>query len=191
MSNSNEQQPPDQPGYTYSWMAGELRIEIVENTVDLADLEPVVAAIQPGFAEVVIKRRTAGPAAGGPGTPEAALVLAFVIASHGFLQEFGKDLYAGFRAAVFAAYRRAKTWANARGYSPMTAERSDLRHVVFHFPPDMTEAAVDEALMAFFSFEDEGIERQDQQIARRGGRAWIVLKFEPESKTWRIEKLVG
>jgi hypothetical protein len=81
------------------WRWSGISLRVVENTVPLTDLDPVIEGIQPEFAEVTISRRVAGPMAGGL-FPEAALVLALAVASHGFLSELGKDLYKGFRAAL-------------------------------------------------------------------------------------------
>lgn len=164
----------------WMWSSHGLRIEIVENTLDLADLQPIVEAIQPELAAVDIRRKVAGPMAS-PLTPETAVALAFVIAAHGFLQELGKDAYVGFRAGVLAAYRKAKTWANGRGYWPLRVERYDMPRVIFLFDPSMTNEAFDAAFKAFCEFPSGS-------VVSPPFPSFVVLKFDDDpSGTWRVD----
>ncbi len=81
--------------------------------------------------------------------PEAALVIAFGVAAGSFLAEFGKDAYRGLRAALFAAYGKAKAWANGRGYAPLTMEvaQSEKDVILFIFPPSMSSTTFDQAIL--------------------------------------------
>jgi len=162
----------------YFWMNGELSITLIENTLDLADLEPVACGVQPEYVEVVIRRRVAGPMAS-PITPEAALLVAFVIATHGFLQELGKDAYTGFRSALYAVYTKAKTWANGRGYSPMIIKRSDFEHVYFHLLPGMSAETFLAAFLAFCNFSDP-------EVAEQATHSTVIMEFEVKSQTWQV-----
>jgi hypothetical protein len=112
--------------------------------------------------------------------PEAALALAFAIAAHGFLEELGKDLYAAFRSGLFAAYRKAKTWANGRGYSPLTAQRHDYPHVYFHFPAGMSQATFEAAFKAFCTFADETVRERGKVTMA------VVVEFNEAAQTWVI-----
>jgi len=164
------------------WRWSGLSFTIVEDTLDLGDLDDALKAIQPEFGEVAVRRRVAGPMAGGL-YPEAALVLALAIAAHGFLSELGKDLYKGFRAALFSAYRKARTWANGRGYGPLNLEiETDAGAlVIFIFPPALDEKAFGSAILAaldFFTNIDFGAKPEDQP-------RYLVVEFEPQSGAWQ------
>jgi hypothetical protein len=177
---ADEQMEADSRAGHRMWAAGHLNIELVENTLELADLEGIVKGIQPEFADVNIKRRVAGPAAGGTGVPpEAALILAFTIAAHGFLDELGRDAYRGFRAAVFSAYARVKEWANARRYAPLILRRDDLPNVSFVFRPGMSRHAYEDAFVAFCTFHDD-------EVAQLSSEAWVSLFFD-DLKVWQVE----
>jgi hypothetical protein len=123
-------------------------ITVVENTLELADLDPLVRELQQTFVEVRITRRIAGPAAGGL-FPDAALYFALGAATAGFLNELGKEVYRGLRAAFFAVYRRAKTWANARGYAPLSIEvtRGPDDVLLFIFPANLSADRFEEAIL--------------------------------------------
>lgn len=165
------------------WRWSGLSFTVVENTLELGDIDDVVRSIQPEFAEVEVRRRVAGPMAGGL-YPEAALLLAFAIAAHGFLQELGKDAYKGFRAALFTAYKKARTWANGRGYGRLNVQIETEAGVivVFIFPPTLEETEFESVLGAALSFFRE----TDFEQAPRGGPRHVVVEFNPESRAWRI-----
>ena len=161
-----------------TWLWSGLSITIIENTIDLADLEQVVEEIQPEFMDVNIRRGAAGPMA----TPlfgDAALVLAFAIAAHGFLSEAGKDLYRGFRAALFAAYNKARTWANERGYTPLRIEiRYDSEPViVFIFESGMDRETFEGAMQAFL--------RTHSELDPSSLTHAVVMEFDQESGSWK------
>jgi len=164
------------------WRWDGLSIWIVENTIDLGDLQPILEEVQPEFGVVDVRRRVAGPMAGGL-FPEAALVLAAAIAAHGFLSELGKDVYAGFRSALYAAYQKARTWANDRGYRPLSIQlaREEGATLVFIFPAgldyDVFEAAL-QALLRLYGEVDVG--------ENPGEQPWyVVFEFEIDSAAWR------
>ena len=161
-----------------TWRWSGLSITIIENTIDLADLEQVVEEIQPEFMDVDIHRGAAGPMAS-PIFGDAALVLAFAIAAHGFLSEAGKDLYRGFRAALFAAYNKARTWANERGYTPLRIEISyDSEPViVFRFPSGMDWETFEGALQALLRAHSNA----DPSAVTHA----VVMEFDTDSGSWR------
>src|SRR4051812_2561047 len=93
-------QPVGQRGV---WTSGGVKIEIVENTITLADLDALVGELQPEFQNVDISRRIAGPMASA--LIEAAIILTFLRVADGFFAEFGKDIYKELREALLQAYR--------------------------------------------------------------------------------------
>jgi hypothetical protein len=157
------------------WMWGTLEIRIVENTLDLGDLQPLVETIQPEFPFVEIHRRSAGPMA----TPLFGdIALSIAIATHGFLGELGKDAYKAFRTALYGLYRKAKTWANGRGYRPLTISiKPDASPtVLFQFEPGMDPETFEKALaemIASYSTLSNGTAQQG-----------ILLRYDYESGRW-------
>lgn len=175
---------------TWAWSG--LSFWVVENTLDLGSLDPVVEAVQPEFGLIEIRRRVAGPAAGGL-VPEAALVAVFTVIAFSFLQELGKDAYQAFRSALFAAYRKAKTLANQRGYAPLAIEivyveeqRREEKdgeeyevpepNLYFVFQPGMDAAKFERAVQELLKVFPE-VDRSTQGY-------YVVMKFDPVSGSW-------
>ncbi len=166
------------------WRGHGLSIEIVENTVDLGSLENVVQNLQPEFDEIEIRRRVAGPMAGGPGYGEAALILAFAVASHGFLSELGKDIYQGLRRSLYVAYQRVRTKANDRGYYPPL--RIDVRYdggptIMFQFP----EAHTLESFEAALATIPAALLAIDHSDAARV----VTMNFESSTNSWVVDQV--
>jgi len=173
---------------TWAWSG--ISFVIVENTLDLGDLDAVVSSIQPEFADVRVNRRVAGPGAGGL-TPEAALLTVVTAIAIPFLAEAGKDAYRAFRSALFTVYKKAKTWANARGYAPVaveiryvapedqgSAEMAPEPNLFFVLRPGLDEEEFDRALKKLFA---------DFASIPRSKPAWyVVLEWDVATQDWRV-----
>lgn len=175
MTYTDEERQRLERARNHGWMWGTLDVSVVENTLDLADLQPLVDSIQPEFPLVDIRRSSAGPMA----TPLFGdIALSIAIATHGFLGELGKDAYKAFRIALYSAYRKAKTWANGRGYSPLTIKIKPDKSptVLFQFEPGMDPETFERALsemVGSYSHLSTGTAQQG-----------ILVRYDRESGTW-------
>ncbi len=172
------------------WLWSGLSFEIVENTLDLSDLDPIAASIQPEFAHLPVTRRVAGPMAGGL-APEGALLLVFTALAVPFLAEASKDAYRAFRGAVYLAYKKAKTWANGRGYAPLSVEMQFVTpeqraagsatgpNLYFIFRPGLEQSEFERAFSSFVALYDS--------IARTDPTWVVVLEWDAEAGSW-VEK---
>ena len=167
------------------WLWDGLTLTVVENTLSLAALEPIVRSVQPEFLEVRIRRHAAGPQSTPLGGDIALWVTLVVgagagIAAKAFLEELGKDAYRGFRAAVFAAYRRVTTWANLRGYRRLAIEidRGKGLNVLYRFPDEMGADEFERAIEALLV--------SNSRIRRRKQQDWpyIFMEFDSNSGSW-------
>ena len=106
-------------------------LQYAENTLSLAEFEDVVSELNRDFMFVGIKRRIAGPMAGGLyGDPALAFILGALAAS--FLSELSKDTYRVLKQGIFKLYKAVQTWANGREYI----------RLVFIVPADETQRSV-------------------------------------------------
>jgi hypothetical protein len=170
------------------WVLSGLSFDIVENTLDLSDLGPIVEGFQPEFASVQINRRVAGPMASGL-YPEYALLAVFTAVASAFLHQLGKDAYLATRDALFAAYKKAKTWANQRGYHPFGMQVAtkqdhapDSTHpaIFFTFPPGLSRSDFDQALLTLIDSYD--------QVDPTGGEFFVELRYDPDSGSWQVSR---
>lgn len=165
---------------------------IVENTLELTDVYPIVKKVQPEFRVVRVERRVAGPMTDGF-TPEAALIVTFAAGAIPFLAELGKDAYRAFRTALFGAYKKARTWANDRRYAALGIEiryetepkmvlidgeefEQSEPSIFFAFPPGMECEEFELAIQALL--------RSYAELNRSPGAYYVVMEFNKESASW-------
>ncbi len=186
MTNDDATTPAKRAGSNL-WRFDGLSFVIVENTLDLADLEPIVASIQPEFADIRIERRVAGTMAGGL-TPEAALLAVFAAVAIPFLAEAGKDAYKAFRSGLFGAYTKAKSWANSRGYAPLSieiryvaaegrrAEGDQEPFLYFVFRPGMDADEFERAILSLIG--------QHGTVSRADPAWFVILEWDASAGHW-------
>jgi hypothetical protein len=156
-------------------------LTIVENTIELRDLDEFVKSLQPTFVQVDVTRRVAGPMAGGF-MPEAAVYFALGAAAGAFLGELGKDAYRVCRAALFGVYRKAKTWANSRGYAPLSIAIGDESGVsiVFVFKAGLSQDEFEIAVRDLLeTLRDVDRSTGDPMMP------YVVMEVDDETGRWR------
>ena len=173
------------PARAKDFWAGEgLTFVIVENTIDLGAFDPIVAAIQPEFSHITISRRVAGPMAGGF-MPEAAIYAVFTAIAIPFLAELGKDAYRAFRSALFEAYSRAKTWANDRGYEPLTIElEKQPGAIAFLFPEGLDREAFETAIQQLI----QAYSRDDLPAPTDDPKIPSIMQWDASSESWTLDE---
>lgn len=167
----------------WHWQGLSLR---VTDALDLADVEPIVQSLQPEFPTVPIIRRTFSPQSMGNGIiPDFALLVVFNPAAIAFLAELGKDLYSGFRSALFAAYGKARGHQPPLGVeiayedepqTPAEEGQNVKPHLYFKFSSGMDTEEFEGALRALL--------QRHSEIDRRPGSYSILLVWEGDSGTW-------
>ena len=163
------------------WAWRGLTFTIVENTLDFGDLDEIAENVQPEFSEIQIQRRVAGPMAGGI-WGEAALVATFTAVALPFLAELGKDLYHGFRTALFSVYKKARTLANSRGYRRMAIE------IQFESGPGIIYLFPDELELSAFERAVNDIASTYLEVDRHkagNNLPYAIMEFDSDSQSWK------
>ncbi len=150
-------------------------IEVARDVVALAAVEELCRAIhqiEPQRPVHMALRQL--PALGLPDFPQAVVLLViFNPASVAFLAELGKDVYRGFRAALFATYSRIVETKEQRLYSPLGLEYDRF---VFAFEAGLTADDFERALA------DLNIQRASTD---RGEYVYTFLTWDMQTRAWK------